>query len=220
MSIYPTWSRLVRQTLISAGCKLSHGQAMEILAAGLGHKTYASFKQHDEASLFSARFVVVSYENMQARAHDFKVLIQSDQCHGILRALRESANEEGVSRRIHRLETAASLAWNETDEFECPETKAIARANNLSFDGVTVLYKKPNEALKFDSDAWSWTVNGSVHGQTEGIDFDIPFEAQVTFHKKGRHLMSQGVISRIEQNGPRMESSDDFVEGYVSDSNL
>jgi hypothetical protein len=220
MSIYSTWSRQVREVLVAGGCKLSHGQAMEVLAAGLGHNSYASFRLNDEASLDSAQFVVVSSEAMQARASRLKIIFQHDQCHDIVHALSDSSREGPVKRHVQRLDTETWLAWNEIDVSERPEIRAMAHANQLIFDGVTVLLKTPNGALDIASDTWTWTATGFVSSHSRTFDFDIPFKAEVAFHKKGRHLMSQGVVMHIEQSGPPVEVGDDYVEGYVSESDL
>ena len=219
-SIFSTWSRLAREVLVNRGCKLSHGQVMEVLAAGLGHNTYASFKRRDEAAAEQAQFVVLSFEAMQRRAREFSRIVEDTYCFEIVQVFNANADEKLPKRRIQRLEEETWVSGHALEMSSHALLQSLTQAEKMIFDGVATLLETPS-VYSEDAPIWLWSTTGNVLAHSDGTDYEIPFSAELLFDKLGRHLMSQGSLANLEQRGkPSFVDDGYFSEGYVSESQL
>lgn len=55
MSVFSNWSHTAHVSLTAAGFRLPLGQVHQILSAGLGHASLASFAIHDKDALSKSR---------------------------------------------------------------------------------------------------------------------------------------------------------------------
>lgn len=215
-STFTTWSRLTRTALAAHGHKLSYGQSMEVLAAGLGHNTYASFRPQDENALQQARFIVLSFDAMQRRAFGLGKEINTQHCDSVLAEINSDFSEDPLSWLVQRLERTDSIPRPSVDFSRHPEVVALAEAEGLVFDGVTTLWAECLQPFSNESRTWVWTVVGQVHASSKPDDFEIPFSAEVVFEKCGKHLMSAGSVLGISPRGRPSLVDDGIFDGYVS----
>lgn len=215
-SNFSTWSKLAREALAENGCKLSHSQSMEVLAAGLGHNTYASFRLHDEANLASAKFVVLSFEAMLQRALTCDRRIELSHCEAVIAKIDPPGYDDLGQRLLQPLSVDDRVPRHSVDFSQFPEVIALAEVDSMIFEGVTTLWAERLQPLSLESHDWTWTVIGLVHASSKPDDFEISFDAKVVFDKCGRHLMREGRVLEIRPRGRPSLVDDGIFDGYVS----
>lgn len=218
MSLLSSWAKRTRETLLASGARLSHSQVLEVLAAGLGHRSYASFKTTDEPRLASAHLAVVSVDAMVRRGADLKVQLTRGVCEVAVRALRFS--REWPVQHVQVLEYFDWIVRSTLSGEGHPAKSQIANEYGWALHGISVHeVSGPDKALSDAADAWRWNGAGDLELCSDVADWAVPYQAEVSFEKLGRHLLGQARISGFERSGaPRETEFDDVVEGYLSDS--
>lgn len=220
MSLLSTWSKRTRETLLASGARLSHSQVLEVLAAGLGHNSYASFKATDEARLASAHLVVVSAVEMVRRGADLGRELSQEACESAVRALRLA--REWPVQHVEELSNFDWIARSRLSDEGHPNKERISEDLGWSIHGLTVLgVQRPRGALAQVERGWCW--RGSAHLElfSEDADWNVPCSAEISFEKLGRHLLGKGQITQFAREGEPVKTEfDEVVEGWLSDSTL
>ena len=198
MSVFSNWSHSVRASMASAGFRVSLGQVHQILSAGLGHASFASFKVADQVALESAAYAVFDIEGMQRRAHAFPLQLKADHYHDMISKLDKA-------RKSHWPQAAPldSFGWvvrllieDEPHPAKLEICKSVGGQPNNSdvvdLDMVSPIEKSPCE--------WKWHASGFMNVVTE-FDHRVPFKSEVIYPKLGLHLLGPGHISQYEQCG-------------------
>lgn len=223
MSVFSQWCRIAHDHFSSNYSKLRLGQVQEIMAAGMGHKTYASFQRHDLPRLSEAKHALISVEAMERRASDFGVKLNANLCRDTVSQLRIRPSEENFAREVitsENMDWAIRLALENTNH---PDGIRLANEINATFDGITPLLTEPADPLDQSGNEWRWRVMCTVHASKGSEDFDLKVNADVLFPQIGRRLFSQCVVLGFQRDGTWEEYDPAnlvFDYSYLSDSDL
>lgn len=208
MSVFSNWSYTARKRLAAAGFRLPLGQVHQILAAGFGHGSLASFRQEDHDALENAPRGVVDIDKMQRRAEDFNLKFDWYELFDALPALHEDG------RATHPPYTSLKRFWAGVTQLVSENIKPIEDEIASSVGGK--LYKsevteaKPLGPIEASLTEWKWQATGFVYVECDDGYFQVPMTAEVAFPKRGRHLMDQGYITRLSKSGDAQPYDEDF----------
>lgn len=197
---------------------LTRSQTREVLAAGLGHKSYASFRAQDEAQLNSAQFVVFSAAAMAERADMIRQVLLTYKCHLAVQWL-ESRRE--IGQRVAMDDGFFVPVMSALEEVGHPNKAAIAA--NLGCDVFDVLAGRgpsPINALDETDGDWRWQATGTLRLQSATMDWHVPIRAEISFPRLGRRLFGKPDCLKFEQAGPPVEAEFEYLdlESPISDS--
>lgn len=220
MSLLSTWSKHTRESLATSGARLSHAQTLEVLAGGLGHRSYASFKELDEQKLPTAHLVVVSADSMVRRAASLQTGLSREACENAVRVLRRQ--REWPVQHVQELGSFDWIVRSVLSEETHPNRSRIADKYGFNIYGVSVTeVRRPDTPLVEVAAVWCWRGTGDLQLTSEAADWAVQYEAEVSFAKIGRHLLDRGVITDFQPRGePRRVEFDDVIEEHFSDSDL
>ena len=127
--------------------------------------------------------------------------------------------------RAQRVEALESFDWivrSALSETGHPNRVRIAEAYGCSIYGMSVHEEvRPASSLAEVECPWRWRGSGHLELRGDDADWAVPYLAEVSFAKLGKHLFSKSLITSFERTGePSVTEFDDVVEGYVSDSDL
>ena len=221
MSVFSQWCHNARHHFSST--KLRLGQIQEILAAGLGHKTYASFKLQDLPRLDDAAYALISVEAMVIRASDFSIELNANLCRDAVRHFRIRPSEDLLARDVvigENMNWAIRRALENTSH---PTGIELALEINATFDGLTPLTAEPVGPLDQNGSEWRWRVRCLAHASRGQEDFELEVLTDVLFPRIGRRLLSECVVTDLQRHG-KWEEYDPAMDlpdyAYISDSDL
>lgn len=198
MSIFSQWCRSAHRTFLISHPRLRLGQVNEVVAAALGHKTYASFKSQDEPRLDQAAYALMSIEEMVRRASDLDAELSEQVCREAVRQLRLGRNGDGRYVVADGLESVTRIILLDTDH---PARHEFAHELNGELDNTTASYAEPVVPLAEASGEWRWLVRGSVNILDIENGWAVPVVAEVVFPRLGRHLFAKGFIESLQRDG-------------------
>jgi hypothetical protein len=198
MTRFTSWSGIVHKTLSSLSPSFKLGHARELLAAGLGHKTYASLRLHDLAALESAEYVVLDLERLMQRAADIGVPLTLDQWWLTHRELTPGRITKGCYLgEASVMESAARHVFVESSH---PLFYDIANRTGMS-DGHWAHEAALLPGQDPVSDELAMLVHGEVQAFNEHDALATPVIAEVRFRRIGRQLYAEGYIAQVAQHG-------------------
>lgn len=199
MSKFVTWSGIVHATLRSSFPKLKLGQARELLAASLGHNSYASLREHDLHALeSSAIHVLLSNGAAMRRALELGLALTDDQWWVVQHVL--TRGEVSVLSWLGGTAVMPNAARRVFEDTSYPLFHQIARAIGMK-DGqwahrtVTL----PSEGAR--ADELVILVYGEVRAFNETVCLATPVIGEVRFRQVGRQLYGPGHLVHATQNG-------------------
>nr|WP_315494200.1 hypothetical protein [uncultured Rhodoferax sp.] len=199
MSAFSSWSYLVRDYLTSLGYRASLGQAQQILAAGLGHNSLASFNNHDKAVLPHARQVVIDAALMAPRARELGFPLDGEQSQDILTSLIRTIDIQAplVTTGTYVLEACRVVE-------DCSVRKGVQEIlDKLSgtVHNLKAWNAKALEPLAANPRIWMWEVVGFLYVSQEDEILEVPIATEVIFPRLGIHLLGEGRTTRFRQTG-------------------
>lgn len=223
MSVFSQWCRVVHHHFSLNGSKLRLGQVHEIMAAGMGHRTYASFKLHDLPRLNEAAYALISVEAMVRRASDFCTALNPELCQDAVSDLRIRPTADEWAREVVVGENMEWAIRQSLQNANHPEGRELALEIDATFDGFTLLTTEPVLPVDLAGNEWHWRLECMAHASREQQFFDLPVHADVRFCRIGQRLLSQPVVDGLQRDGRWEEydpANDGFDYDYVSDSYL
>lgn len=223
MSVFSQWCQIAHHHFSSSRSKLRLGQVQEIMAAGMGHNTYASFKLQDLPRLDKAAYALISVEAMARRATDLGATLDAKLCRDAVSnfCMRSTKNEWAREVFVgENMNWAIRRALQNTSH---PTGIELSLEINAIFDGITVLTAEPAVPLDRTGNQWRWRVRSTVHASRGQEFFDLQVHADVLFPQIGRRLLSQCVVLGLQRDGEWTEydpSNEVLDYSYVSDSDL
>ncbi|MDR7307921.1 hypothetical protein [Rhodoferax saidenbachensis] len=211
MSVFSTWSHLARASLKTAGIPIPLGQVHQVLSAGLGHASFASFSLQEVDAMETAKYAVLDTDRMQQRASEFQLQLSSAHCIDVVQAIRQKCRMNGPYPVA--LNTFGNLISPLVLDSAHPIKDEIARRLN----------GQPNNSLVFSFNAvtsidasvgqWTWNVTGLVYVASDA-DYQVPFNAEVVYPKLGKQLLGPGHISQFAQSGDPELLEPDFTTEF------
>lgn len=198
MTRFTSWSGIVHTTLLTFYPYFKLGQARELLAAGLGHNTYASLRLHDLAALESAKYVVLDLERLMQRAADIGVPLTVDQWWLTHRELTPGRITKGCYFGEARvMESAACYVFEDSSH---PLFDEIAKRTGMK-DGHWAHDATPMPGQDPLADELAMLVHGDVQALNEHDALATPVIAEVRFKRIGRQLYAEGHVAQVAQHG-------------------
>lgn len=218
MTKFIRWSGIAHSILAKTHRKIKLGQAREIMAAYLGHLTYASLRVHDLAALENqAKYVLIDPGMALRRAAGLGIPLTEDDW----RVVEHTINRSGVSGGKWLVgELSMSLAASLTFE-DSGDQRLYDIGHRIGMcDGIhttnTRCHSSPGELpeiLKF-------TVEGEVRVVTAEKYLAVPVVCEISFPRVGKQFYASGRLLTVEQSGQpkEYEPEEDQVDfAYFSD---
>jgi hypothetical protein len=212
MSVFLSWCRSAQKQFTNPRGRLSLGQAQEVLAAGLGHRTYASFRSSDLVALERTAYALVSFEAMKKRAAEFGVQLSDEACHAALHGMRFGAR--GQDRYVIPDTNLGNIYRLLVSDSNHPMRAEIARELQAQINGIDVGYGEPCTLWNLSAAAWRWRAGCAFQFMTEEKDLAVPISVEIEFPRVGRHLFGKGEIVSVERAGEPYEYEPEVVLDY------
>lgn len=225
MSVFSQWCHAAHHHFSLNGSTLRLGQVQEVMAAGLGHRTYASFNAHDLTRLDEAAYALISVEAMVQRASDLGSVLNPKLCQDIVAELRIRPTADKWAREVVVGENMDWAIRRSLQSAPPEEGLRLALEINATFDGLTVLTADPLLPVDLTGDEWCWSVNCTAHASRDQEFFDLPVRADVRFPRIGKRLVLLPVVVGLQRDpDDRWQEYDPAEEvfefGGLSDSDL
>jgi len=211
MSRFVHWSGIVHDTLSPIHPSLKLGQSREILAAALGHNSYASFRLHDLPALELADCAVLDPNTLLRRAHGLGIALTAEEWQSVEQQLTRFRICNGCYVGDERILLSAGRSVFENKR--CHAIGELARTVGM-IDGVEAL-----EAALMHGElppgAAGVLVRGEILAFNENEALAIPVIAEVQFERIGRHLYRNGNVVNLSQRGlPHPYEQEEIFEMY------
>ena len=199
MDQFSRWSGIAHSLLSKHTPKIKLGQVHQLLAACLGHQTYASLRVADLETLNRKPHYVLFDEGAGlARATDLGLSLTEARWREATMAFRPSGITPFWLTTMSGMDSAARLTFE--DSFD---SRIHAIKREIGFpDGhqatSTHRHCKEDEIpdfLRFD-------VHGEVRAYNEESSLVVPIVAVVQFAKVGRRMYGDGALVSLERLGP------------------
>jgi hypothetical protein len=198
MTRFTSWSGVVHTTLSTLYPHFKLGQARELLAAGLGHNTYASLRMLDLAALESAQYVVLDLERLMQRAADMGMPLTLDQWWPTHHKLTPGRITNGCY--LGEARVMQNAARHVFDDCSHPLFHEIAKRTGMK-DGHWAYVATPLPGQDPVADELAMLVHGDVRAFNEDVALATPVIAEVRFKRIGRQLYAEGHIAQVAQHG-------------------
>lgn len=214
MDQFSRWSGIAHSLLSKQVPKIKLCQVHQLLAACLGHRTYASLRGIDLEILNQKPcYVLFDVEAGFARAKDLGLSLTIEQWQEVTMSLRPSGVTPFWLTTICGMHRAAELTFADADDSRIYDIK-------LAFgfpDGHSATSSRCSTAEDDMPDVLRFYVEGEVQAFNDETTLVIPVIAVVEFQKVGRRIYGAGNLASVEQHGaPRKRELDesDFVTEY------
>ena len=188
------------------------GQVHQLLAAGFGHASLASFRLGDLQRLNrGVEFVCFDDAAVLARARGFGFDVTDAQWRDVGFALRPSGVLGGTwLTDLDGMAAAARFAFEASGH---PSIEAIYRQIG-SPDGLTAWSSRPLSDVATPPEILEFEVLGAVKAFGEPVCLSVPVACQVAFERIGRRMYAKGELRSVERCGEPTEYEPEF-EGEV-----
>lgn len=213
MDQFSRWSGVAHALLCQQSPKIKLGHVHQLLAACLGHRTYAAFRAQDMATLNqSPRYVLFDEERGLVRASELGLRIDTKLWHEATMALRPSGITPFWLTSKPGMHLAARLTFEDTFDDRIHALKRSMGFPDGHWASSSECHSPGNdlpEILRFD-------VSGEVHGYDENHSLAIPVAAVVEFSKIGCRIYGHGVIRSVDRSGEqRIREPEEDAEGEI-----
>lgn len=213
MNQFSRWSCIVHPLLSKHLPKIKLGQVHQLLAACLGHQSYASLRIADLKILNQKpRYVLFDSEAGFARAMSLGLLVTDAQWQEVTMSLRPSGITPFWLTSMRGMHNAARLTFEDTFD---TQIHTLKRAFGFP-DGQLARSSLCHSTEDDLSDMLRFDVEGEVHAYNEEKSLSIPVIAVVQFPKIGRRMYGDGALVSVKQDGePNTRDTDDDECGDV-----
>jgi hypothetical protein len=214
MDQFSLWSGIAHSLVSKHTPKIKLGQVHQLLAACLGHRTYASLRVADLEILNQKPHYVLFDEGAAlARAADLGLSLTEAQWREVTMALRPSGVTPFWLTTMASMDSAARITFEDSSDSRIHSMKREVGFPDGHRGLSTRCHSKEDEMpdfLRFD-------VHGEVCAYNEETWLAIPVIAVVEFPKVGRRMYGDGTLVSVERRGePRTRDLDeDEYDGEV-----
>lgn len=219
MSKFARWSQIAHTILAKSHPEIKPGTVREILAAYLGHRTYASFRRHDcDALDEQAKYVLADPESARFRARNLDAPLTTDEWNEVEAALKPS----GATGRAWLIQEGGMYRAAASTIASADDTRLHAIARNI---GMVDGYRSSNTRCHSPSGAFPldlrFTVVGEIRARSDAGRFAIPVVCEVGFRRVGIRLYGAGQVKAVAQRGePRACEHEEPDVDFASLGNL
>lgn len=214
MDQFSRWSGIVHAALSQQHPKIRLGQIHQLLAACLGHRTYASLRTSDLETLNQhPSYVLFDHESGFARANELGILLTEAEWREAHMAIRPSGVTPFWLTDWFGMSGAARVTFE--DSFDT-RIHAIKRAIGFP-DGHYATATRCQSAEGELPDILRFVVEGEVRAYNEDTRLAVPVVAELAFEKIGCQMYASGNLNTVEQSGPPREyepEDDDYGDVY------
>lgn len=207
MEKFARWSGVVHAALPKIH-RVKLGQVHQLLAACLGHASYASFRESDLLVLNrGAHYVCFEEGAGLRRAHRLGIQLTQEQWREAWMALKPS----GVSGHTWLIEPrgmdlAARLTFEGSGH---PHIQAIKRAIGMG-DGHWANSTRCLDETNALPEVLRFEVLGDVQASGNGVSISVPVTAECVFKRIGRRMYAAGELLSVVQHGAPREYDPEF----------
>ena len=211
MDQFSRWSGIAHAHITQHYPTVKLGQVHQLLAAALGHSTYASLRALDLDALHRRpRYVLFEVEAALARAQDLGLRIEPEHWQQACLELTPSGITPFWLTSKEGMERAAGLTFEVSED---ERVEATRPATDFPDGRRTLSVRCLSEGEVPDS--LRFEVIGEVLSFSDSESLATPVTAIVEFPKVGRRMYDTGVIVSVEQSGSRYaRSDDDYLPDY------
>ena len=214
MTNFARWSGAT-QDVLRKFHPIKLGQAQQVLAAGLGHPSYSSFRDLDLAVLNAgARYAFFDGAAAFVRARSLGLVYTEAQFQELLSALSRADISGEMS-----VVMPEAMVW--------AARKAFDESRDLRFDEIRKSVGAGDRHVAYDSfcplevedlpDVLPYEVIGDVLALSGMQTMSIPVLAKIEFRKIGRRLYAAGDLLSLEQTGQPFPYQPDLNDDNVSE---
>jgi hypothetical protein len=198
MKQFSRWSGIAHSLLSKHSPKISLGQVHQLLAACLGHRTYASLRDADLAILEDRpAYVLFDVEAGLRRSTDLDLALTADHWREATLALKPSGITPFWLTTMQGMHSAARLAFEDSGD---DRIKAIKR--ELGFpDGHWATSSRNHFAEDEVPELLRFDVEGDIHAYTDDLPLALPVKVVVEFQRLGRRIYGKGTLVSVEKSG-------------------
>lgn len=213
MDQFTRWSGVIHAALSKQAPQIKLGHIHQLLAACLGHRTYASFRAKDLGTLNERpQYALFNVDAGMDRALDLGLPLTETSWKGATMLIRPSGITPFWLTTITGMKHAAELTFEDSFDSKIHSIKTMLGFPNgqraTSSHCHTAENQLPN-ILKFD-------VLGEVQTYTSEVLIAIPVLTTIEFMKIGHRMYSKGTIVAARQYGePRVLNPDDEEEPLI-----
>lgn len=207
MDQFSRWSGIAHALLVKHVPKIKLGQVHQLLAACLGHRTYASLRATDLDTLNQKpRYVLFDVDAGYARAADLGLVVPEARWREATMALRPSGVTPFWLTTIDGMHSAAQLVFEDTFDSRAHAMKHLAGYP----EGQRATSSRCHSADDDVPDILRFDVEGEVFAFNQETSLALPVIAIVAFPKVGRRMYGHGTLVSVEQHGePKTRDPDD-----------
>jgi hypothetical protein len=198
MNQFSRWSGIAHSLLSNYSPKIKLGQVQQLLAACLGHRTYASLRGADLAILNQRpAYVLFDVEAGLRRSVDLGLALTEAQWREATMALRPSGVTSFCLTTMQGMHIAARLTFEDSGDARIHAIKrelghpdghwATSSRNHFAEDEVP-------ELLRFD-------VEVNFQAYTDDSSLAVPVKVIVEFRRLGRQIYGKGTLVSVEKCG-------------------
>ncbi|MDC6177107.1 hypothetical protein [Ralstonia solanacearum] len=214
MDQFSRWSGIVHALLVNHVPKIKLGQVHQLLAACLGHRTYASLRTTDLETLNrKPHYVLFDVDAGLARAAELGLAVPESRWREATVALSPSGVTSFWLTSIDGMHSAARLVFEDTFN-----SRAHAMKHLVGYpDGQRATSSRCHSVHDDVPDILRFDVEGEVFAYNQETSLAAPVIAIVEFPKIGRRMYGNGTLVSAEQHGepkPRTSDDDDGGEFY------
>lgn len=207
MDQFSSWSGIAHSLVSKQTPKIKLGQVHQLLAACLGHRTYASLRVADLEILNQQPHYVLFDEGAAlARAANLGLALTEKQWQEVTMAISRSGITPFWLTSMVGMESAARLTFEDSSD-----ARIRAMKREVGFpDGHRALSARCHSRHDAIPDFLRYDVHGEVCAYNEETALAIPVMAVVEFPKVGRRMYGDGTLVSIERQGePRVRDLDE-----------
>lgn len=224
MDKFKFWASKVNESLQSSHPKLKHSQACEILAAALGHKTYASFHLNDEDAINgSAKYILLDGTLPLSRAKNLGFNLAPEDWASAVNEIKRSGNSRNCWLvDANSMFNAARIIFEDSSHQKLEEIETNA-SNGLGKVATNIQCFPPQNPSSLD---WHISPNGDLLGKLEFMiegearawsesgAIAVPLRSLIIFERIGKRLYSEGMRITVEQSGALYEFEPEFENEF------
>lgn len=198
MDQFSRWSGIAHSILSKHAPKIKLGQVHQLLAACLGHRTYASLRVSDLETLNrKPHYVLFDEDAGLARATDLRLSVTKAQWREVTMALRPSGITPFWLTTMSGMDSAAQITFE--DSFD---SRIYAIKHEIGFpDGHQATSAHCHSHKDEIPDFLRFDVHGEVRAYSDEASLAVPVVAVVEFPKVGRRMYGDGALISVQRLG-------------------
>lgn len=198
MDQFSRWSGIAHALLSQQSSRVRLGQIHQLLAACLGHRTYASFRAEDHSTLNQQpHYVLFDDAAGLSRASELGLRIAPEAWKKVTLELKPSGITPFWLTTKSGMHSAARVAFEDSADDRISSIKSAMGFPDGHRATSSRCHSEDDDlpvALRFD-------VFGEAHGYSETESLATPVTVVVEFPRIGRRIYGDGVLVSVEQSG-------------------